>query len=361
MSAPTVLDRPSPARLPGAAARRLPSWSTAVVILAALAAYPLVFADSAAHNIGILALTFGIAATGWNLLGGYAGQISFGHALYFGTGAYTTALLVRQGWSPWLAIALSLPLAALLAAAVGWPCFRLRHHYYSIATIAVAEIVFILVTNLPGLGQANGWELPVVEQSLANLQFSLLDKRPYYYVALGFFCLAALAVWLFLRGRAGNYVRAIRDDQEAAAAVGINVHRYKLAAAALSGAVTALAGGYYVMYVLFVDPPSGLGLDLSVSFTLMAVLGGVGRFWGPLLGAWVLVFVQDVTRQEFSGSGRSIDLLLYGALIVLVSITEPGGLLAIGQRLWAPVARRLRRTRAGKAAPEPAGSAEVKS
>ncbi|MEO3745793.1 branched-chain amino acid ABC transporter permease [Plantactinospora sp. B5E13] len=343
-------DRPS-------RARRLPPWTTAVLVVAALAAYPLVFLDSAAHNIGILALTFGIAATGWNLLGGYTGQISFGHALYFGAGAYTTALLVRQGWSPWLAIGIALPVAAVLAAAVGWPCFRLRHHYYSIATIAVAEIVFILVTNLPGLGQANGWELPVVEPSLANLQFSLLDKRPYYYVALGFFCLAAVAVWLFLRGRAGNYVRAIRDDQAAAAAVGINVHRYKLAAAALSGAITALAGGFYVMYVLFVDPPSGLGLDLSVSFTLMAVLGGVGRFWGPLLGAWVLVFVQDVTRQEFSGTGRSVDLLLYGALIVLISITEPGGLLAILQRIWAPIARRLRR----RSAPEPTGSGEVRA
>ncbi|RKR92965.1 amino acid/amide ABC transporter membrane protein 2 (HAAT family) [Micromonospora pisi] len=317
----------------------------AALIVAALAAYPMVFTGSAAHNIGILALTFGIAATGWNLLGGYAGQVSFGHALYFGTGAYTTALLVRDGWSPWLSIAVSLPLAALIAAVVGYPCFRLRHHYYSIATIAVAEIVFILVTNLPGLGQASGWELPVVEPSLANLQFSLLDKRPYYYVALGFFGLAAVAVWLFLGGRAGSYVRAIRDDQAAAAAVGINVRRYKLAAAALSGAITALAGGFYVMYVLFVDPPSGLGLDLSVSFTLMAVLGGVGRFWGPLLGAWVLVFVQDATRQEFSGSGRSVDLLLYGALIVLVSVTEPGGLLAIGRRARAAVARWLTRAR----------------
>lgn len=360
MSAPTVPRRPSPVRLRPLPVRRLPSWSTAVLIVAALAAYPLIFLDSAAHNIGILALTFGIAATGWNLLGGYAGQVSFGHALYFGTGAYATALLVRQGWSPWLAIALSLPLDGLLAAAVGWPCFRLRHHYYSIATIAVAEIVFILVTNLPGLGQANGWELPVVEPSLANLQFSLLDKRPYYYVALGFFCLAALAVWLFLHGRAGNYVRAIRDDQVAAAAIGVDVHRYKLAAAALSGAITALAGGFYVMYVLFVDPPSGLGLDLSVSFTLMAVLGGVGRFWGPLLGAWVLVFVQDITRQEFSGSGRSIDLLLYGALIILISITEPGGLLAILHRLWAPVARRLARTSRAEADPESVESAEVK-
>lgn len=319
-----------------------PAWLSSLAIVLALVLFPVVFTTPAAHNIGVLALIYGIAASGWNILGGYTGQISFGHALFFGAGAYTTAVLVRAGWSPWLAIALSLPLAAAIAALVGWPCFRLRHHYFSIATIAFAEIAFILVTNFEGLGQANGLELPIAEQSLANMQFSLQDKRPYYYVVLFLFGLAALAIWMFLRGRAGTYVRAIRDDQVAAAAAGIPVHRYKLAAAALSGAVTALAGGFYVMYVLFVDPPSGLGLDLSVSFALMAVLGGVGRFWGPVLGAWVLVLVQDYTRQYFSGSGRSVDLLLYGALIVIVSVTEPGGLLAIVERVRNRLARWFR-------------------
>lgn len=311
---------------------RAPQWTGPVIIFALLCGYPLVFLSPSAHNLGVLALTYAIAATGWNLLGGYAGQVSFGHALYFGVGAYVTALLVREGWSPWLAIAAGLPVAAAVAVATGFPVFRLRHHYYSIATIAVAEIAVVLVTNADWLGRANGIELPIAEPTLANLQFPLQDKRPYYYTALGFFAVAALAVALFLRGRAGKYVRAIRDDQFAAAAVGIPVRRYKLAAAALSGAVTALAGGFYVMYVLFVDPPSGLGLDLSVSITLMAVLGGAGRFFGPLLGAWVLVFVQDLTRTQFSGAGRSIDLLLYGALITVVAVTEPGGLLALASR-----------------------------
>lgn len=339
-----AVDTPTPAR------GRLPRWLAPVLVLAALVLYPLVFNTAAAQNIGILALTYAIAATGWNVLGGYAGQVSFGHALYFGVGAYTTAVLVRDGWSPWLAIAVSLPLAAAVAVIIGYPCFRLRYHYYSIATIAVAEIVVVLVTNFPGLGQANGLELPIRDASVANLQFSLLDKRPYYYVAFGMFCLAILMTWLFLRGRVGTYVRAIRDDQVAAAAVGVPVHRYKLAAAALSGGITALAGGFYGMYVLFVDPPSGLGLDLSVSFTLMAVLGGVGRFWGPLLGAWVLTAVQDVTRQHLSGSGRSIDLLLYGALIVIVAVVEPGGLLAIAERIRGAVSRWTAALRNGRRA-----------
>jgi branched-chain amino acid transport system permease protein len=321
--------------------RGWPGWATTALIFGALLSFPFVVQDSAWHNIGILALTYAIAASGWNLLGGYTGQVSFGHALYFGAGCYTTALLVRAEWSPWLAIAASLPVAAVLAVITGYPVFRLRSHYYSIATIAVAEIAFLLVTNSSWLGQANGIELPIEEYSFANLQFSLLDKRPYYFVALGLFALAAGALALFLRGRAGSYVRAIRDDQAAAAAVGIPVHRYKLSAAMLSAAITAIAGGFYVMFVLFVDPSSGLGLDLSVAFALMAVLGGAGRFWGPLLGAWVLVIVQDVTRHEFSGTGRSVDLLIYGALIVVVAVTEPGGMLALLERAWRFASRRL--------------------
>jgi branched-chain amino acid transport system permease protein len=151
-------------------------------------------------------------------------------------------------------------------------------------------------------------------------------------------------------------VRAIRDDQQAASAIGIPVHRYKLYAAMLSAAITALAGGFMVMYLQFVDPESGLGLELSVSFTLMVVLGGVGRVWGPLLGAWVLTEIQDLTRTEFtdtspfgswivstahdvfgtefSFTGRSVDLLIYGALVVVVAIVEPGGLLAMAERVW---------------------------
>lgn len=337
---------PPPVTVP--ARRRLPAgWWSAAAILAALVLYPFVFTSPASHNIGVLALTYAIAASGWNVLGGYAGQVSFGHALFFGTGAYTTAVLVREGWSPWVAIAVSLPMAGLMAAFVGYPCFRLRHHYFSIATIAFAEIAFVLVTNFDGLGQANGLELPITEQSFANIQFSLQDKRPYYFVVLGLYLLAALGIWLFLHNRAGTYVRAIRDDQVAASAVGVPVQNYKLAAAAVSGAVTGLAGSFYVLYVLFVDPPSGLGLDLSVSFALMAVLGGVGRFWGPLIGAWVLVMVQDYTRSEFSGTGRSVDLLIYGALIVVISVTEPGGLLAIVQRIRDAVLRQLRRRNTG--------------
>jgi len=340
MSAP-IVDRltrvaPAPARR-----GRSTRWLTGVAVFTALAVYPLILGGSNAQDIGIRALTFGIAATGWNVLGGYTGQVSFGHALYYGAGAYTTAMLVRHDWSPWLAIVLSLPVAATLAVVIGYPTFRLRHHYYSIATIAVAEIVFLLVITNTALGQANGLELPITEPSLANLQFSLQDKRPYYYVALALFGLVALAVTVFLRGRAGSYVRAIRDDQLAAAAVGIPVQRYKIFAAALSAAITALAGGFYVMFVLFVDPPSGLGLDLSVSFTLMAVLGGAGRLWGPLLGAWVLVGLQSLTREQLSGSGRSVDLLIYGALIVVIAVIEPGGIIAILERVrrrirWAP-------------------------
>jgi branched-chain amino acid transport system permease protein len=318
---------------------RWPGWATSALIFAALAAYPLIYFDGV--DLGTRVLYYAIAAMGWNVLGGYTGQVSFGHALYFGVGAYITVMLVVAGWSPWLGIAASLPVAALIALVTGFPVLGLRGHYFSIATIAVAEIGLLLVQQSERLHKAAGFLVPRSERSLANLRFDPRDPRPYYYVALGFLALTALVVWLFLRGKAGSYVRAIRDDQQAAAAVGIPVRRYKLYSAMLSAAITALAGGFMVMYVRFVDPENGFGLELSVAFTLMAVLGGVGRFWGPLLGAWVLLLVNDTTRQALSGSGQSLDLVIFGALVVVVAVVEPGGLLAIAERIRNAVVRRL--------------------
>lgn len=323
--------------------RGWPGWATAVVIFGVLALYPLVFTENVDHDLGTRALYFAIAATGWNLLGGYTGQISFGHALYFGAGAYGTVLLVEAGYSPWIAIPASLPPAILLALVTGFPVFALRRHYFSIATIAVAEIGVLIALDSEWLNKAAGISLPAKDWGLANLQFSPMDKRPYYYIALALFGLAVLAVWLFLRGKAGSYVKAIRDDQDAASAIGVPVRRYKLYSAMLSAAITALAGAFMVMYIQFVEPHSGFGIDLSVQFTLMVVLGGVGRFWGPLLGAWVLIFVQDATRSAFSGSGKSIDLLIYGALVVVVAVAEPGGLLAVAERIRNAVTRRFRK------------------
>lgn len=310
--------------------------AAAALVLAAivLIAYPFVVTASFWQNVGVLALTLGIAATGWNVIGGYAGQVSFGQAVFFAAGAYSTALLVRSGWSPWPAMTVGAVVAVALSVAIGFPTFRLRGHYFAIATIAAGEIARAVVDNTEGLGAARGLTIPIAgEGGLWDLQFAIRDKTPYYLVALGLFALASLAVWLVIRGRSGSYFRAVRDDQEAAAATGIPVRRYKLYAFALSAALTSVAGSFFAMYVGFVDPLSTLSLSLSISIALIAVLGGVGTLWGPVLGAWTLVALQELSRTELSGSGRAIDLIMFGLAIVIVAVFEPGGLVGAWRRL----------------------------
>lgn len=314
-----------------------PPWRTLVGIgatLVLLIVYPFALPSVFATNVGILALTFATAAVGWNLLGGYTGQVSFGHALFFGIGAYTTAIGVRHGWSPWLTLVAGAVLAGIAALLVMWPTSRLRNHYFSIATIAVTQIVMILVTNLDWLGRASGLELPIPDQDgLASLSFDPRDKTPYYFVALALFVLAWLAGAWLLRGRLGVYAMAVRDDQEAAAAIGVSVRQVKLVMAGVSGMIAAVPGAFFAMYVGLVDPSSALGLNLSIQIALIAVLGGVGTLAGPLLGAWTLIFLQEYTRTELSSTGRSLDLLIYGALIVLVTLAEPGGIVGLTKRL----------------------------
>lgn len=298
-----------------------------------LIAYPLVIKESFWQNLAILVLVNATAAAAWNVLGGFSGQVSFGHSIFFGIGAYTTGFLLLRGVSPWLGLLAGAGLAVAAGLAIGFPVFRLRSHYFSIATIAVQQVIFTLVINNGALGAGTGLELPIKTASLANLQFSARDKTAYHLVALAFFGLTSLLVWLYLRGRPGAYARAIRDDEEVARSMGVPVRRYKLYAIALSGALTALAGAFYAMYVLFVDPHTVLALNRSIEIVLVAVLGGAGTLWGPLVGAGVLGVFQQVTRVQFSGAGNSLDFVIYGLLVMAIAIFEPAGLMGLVRRL----------------------------
>ena len=313
-------------------------FAPVVVVGLLLFAYPFVVKDPFWQNIGVLVLINASAAAAWNLLGGFTGQVSFGHSIFYGAGAYTTGfLLVRFGLSPWLGMIAGCLVAVAAGIVIGFPVFRLRSHYFSIATIATQQVIFIVVVNNKALGAATGIELPLRDASLGNLQFSTRDLLPYHLIALAMFGLASLAIWLFLRGKAGAYVRAIRDDEEVARAMGAPVRRYKLYALALSAAITALAGGFYGMFSLFIDPNVVLSLNLSIAIVLVGVLGGAGSLWGPLVGAWVLEIIQEETRVHLSGVGNAFDLVVYGLLVMLIAVVEPAGLVGMGRRL----ARRL--------------------
>ncbi len=304
-----------------------------LLILFALLAFPLVFTLPFPRHVMIMIFLYATLAQAWNLLAGYCGQISLGHAVFFGAGAYTSSVLAKEfGVSPWIGMLVGAVLAVALSQLIGYPVFRLRGHYFAIATIAVGEVVQTLVMSWDRVGGARGLFVPIKRpDSFVNFQFHD-SKQTYYYIALGFLLLALWLTHRVVHTRTGFYFRAIREDQDAAASLGVPVARYKLIAMALSAGLTAMAGTFYAQYILFIDPESVLPLALSIQICLIAVLGGLGTLWGPVLGAAILGPLSEGTRIYLGGSGKAIDLLVFGALIVIVSVIQPGGIMSLTQR-----------------------------
>jgi branched-chain amino acid transport system permease protein len=300
-----------------------------------LVAYPLVVGRPSWQNAVILMLMTAQLGVAWNILGGYAGQVSLGHAAFFGTGAYVSTLLsVRLGVSPWLGMLAGGLTASAFSAVVGWPCFRLRGHYFAMATIAVVEIVQAVVNGWEALGGAVGLSLPLSdERGLAGFVFNR-SKLPYHYIALALLAVTLLANWLVARSRTGYYLRAIKDEPDAARSLGVSLTRYKLYAIAVSSFFAATGGTLYAQKELFIDPGSTLSTTLSIKIALVAILGGVGTLFGPVLGAAVLTGIEETTRILLGGSGRGTDLVVYGALVVLIAVYKPAGLMGWIHEWW---------------------------
>jgi branched-chain amino acid transport system permease protein len=308
----------------------------AALLLLAVVAFPLVFTGPFPRHVMIMIFLYGALATAWNILAGYCGQISLGHAVYFGIGAYTSTLLGREiALTPWLGMLAGALVAVLVSQLIGYPCFRLRGHYFAIATIGFGEIVQTSVLNWDRVGAARGLFVPIKRpDSLLNFQFHE-SKFVYYYIALVLLALALGVTRWIERSRRGHYFRAIKEDQDAAASLGVPVAREKQAAMAVSAALTALGGTFWAQYVLFIDPESVFPLSLSILICLVAVLGGVGSLWGPLLGAAVLVPLSEGTRVFLGGTGKALDLLIYGALIMAIAVFQPAGLMGLVRQLGA--------------------------
>jgi branched-chain amino acid transport system permease protein len=281
--------------------------------------------DPYTANLLIIALLFAGLAQSWNLLGGFCGQISLGHALYFGLGAYLTTL-ARLDHIPTLA---ALPAAALVggiaAVLIGLPVFRLTGHHYAIATLVIAEAVYLLFLNWDWVGAASGLFVSYQGESWLDLSFRT-SKFPYLLAMLLYAGGITALAWALSAARLGYDWRAVRDDPAAAASLGVGVHQVKLLAALLSGAGTALGGGLYAAYVNYVDPDSVMASRLSIEIALPAVMGGVGTLWGPLIGAAVEVPVSEFSRSYMGGSGQGFDLMVYGGLIMAIALFRPEGL-----------------------------------
>jgi branched-chain amino acid transport system permease protein len=311
----------------------------AVVIAVAL--LPLASSNPAHLNLAILVLMAAQLGVAWNLLGGYAGQVSLGHAAFYGVGAYTsTLLLLNFGVNPWLGMLVGGLVAAGLSFGFGWSCFRLKGHYFAMATIAVVEIVQIVFTNWDYAGAAVGLTIPMNQRGWGAMVFA--DKQPYYLLALGLLLLTLAATWAVERSHVGYYLRAIKDEPDAARSIGIHIARYKQVALALSAFFTALGGSLYAQKELYIDPGSVLTTALSIKMALVSILGGVGTLFGPVVGAVVLTTIEELTRAAFGGSGRGTDTMIYAGLIVVIAVYYPSGLVG----WWHERVRRIKNKRA---------------
>jgi len=316
-------------------------WIFPAAFLAVALAVPM-FADASRLNLAILVLMAAQLGVSWNIVGGYAGQVSLGHAAFFGIGAYTsTLLLVKFGVNPWIGLLAGGAVAAALSLAFGWSCFRLKGHYFAMATIAVAELVQIFFTEWDYGGAAVGLSVPMDKTGWAWMNFA--TKLPYYWLALALL-VATLAVNLWIeRSWLGYYFRAIKDEPDAARSIGVNIARYKQVALSISAFFTALGGSLYAQKELFIDPGSVLATGLSIKMALVSILGGVGTLFGPLVGSVVLTSIEEFTRSMFGGTGRGTDIIIYAALIIFIAVFYPTGLVGWWRSLRWPRARSIAR------------------
>jgi len=295
---------------------------TAVLLL--LIFVPLIVETRYSQHVMILVLLYVALGSAWNILGGFAGQLSLGHAAFFGIGAYTSAVIAsKTSLSPWLAIVIGPLVVPPMALIVGWICFRLRGPYFTLATIAVGEVVRLLTLNWTSL---TGGAVGVIIRASV---FDGTSKLPYYYIILIIAVSSIVLCSLLSRRKLGYYLMAIREDEETAESIGINTTRYKLIALALSASLTAIAGAFYANYFLFVDPTMVLPLALSVEIVLIVIIGGLGTVAGPILGAILLKLSSELFRNEFAQA----SLLIYGVLLIVVILFMPGGLIGGVQKI----------------------------
>ncbi len=302
-----------------------------IAVLAALAPLPLLVHSDFWLHFAIMTLYFALLGQAWNLLGGYAGQRSFGHAAFFGTGAYAAALLQLDfGVSPWLCLILAGVFGGAAGTLVGLLSFRygLRGSYFALITLAFAELFRIVADSVPFTGAGVGIQVPL-RQTAANFQFP--DKAGFYAVILALTAFATAIAWRVENSCFGADLVALRENEDAARALGIDVTRTKLRAITLSGALTGLAGSFYVQYFLYLDPRLAYGVEISVAALLVPLIGGVGTVFGPLLGAVTLRALNELSGS-ITGNAPGLNLMLYGVLLIVILAFLPNGLVSLRLR-----------------------------
>src|SRR6202166_4573809 len=295
------------------------------VVVALLAAVPFVTASNVVLNFLVVALLIALVGQGWNLLGGYGGQYSFGHAAFFGTGAYVTAILqVRYGINAWLAFAAGIVSGAAVGAVIGALAFRsgLRGSYFALVTLAFAEVLRILASVAPITGAGVGM---LIRLDLRPEAFQFQSRAPFYWIILGLVGVSLILLRLIEDSRFGAYLIAVRENEDAAKSLGVDPTLIKLGAMTVSAAITAAGGCFYVQYFLFVDAGIAYGPWISIEALLAPIVGGVGTVFGPLLGALVVKTLGEATKLV-AGDAPGLDLVIYGCVLILIVAFAPTGI-----------------------------------
>lgn len=276
--------------------------------------------------IAINVLFFAYLGQAWNLIGGYAGQLSAGHAVFVGVGGYAAAVLAAEtGLTPWIGMFVGGALAAVLGGVIGYLGFRfgLRGFYFVLLTVAVAEVCRIVVSNWERVGGAVGFYITFTGDPR---RLSFQDDRAWYYIALALLVLATAIVWIVERRRFGIYLTAIREDETACEALGVDTLRYKLLAMMLSSFLTGLAGAFYAYRYSSLQPNAVFGIPLSVEIIIRPIVGGAGTLAGPIVGSLILTPLAELSRALFGQGGwHGAHLVLYGVLLVAVVLFVPQG------------------------------------
>jgi len=312
---------------------------TGMAVVLCLAILPLLIKNDFYLDGLILIFIWGAFAGSWNILAGYAGMVSLGHNAFFGIGAYTsTLLLLHFGLSPWIGMFVGGLLATCVGLILGLVCFRLRSHYFALATLAFGEVSYILAVSWRSLtGGSEGLALPI-QPSLYLFSFS--SKLPYVYIGLALFLIGIGISYAIENSRLGYYLKAFRENEDAARALGVRTGRVRLIAMALSSFLSAVIGTFYAQYIVFVDPTSVIRIQISVQVALFVIVGGIGTTLGPAIGAMIFIPITILLRAQMGTSLPGLHMIIYGIILVVVLLYIPQGIF-VKLRERVPILKRI--------------------
>jgi branched-chain amino acid transport system permease protein len=294
------------------------------LLLALLLVVPILVDDAFVFHIFVTICIFAALSTAWNIVGGYAGQLSLGHGIFYGIGAYVGMMLVNNGITPWVGMFVAAALAAAVAVVISYPCFRLRGPFFALATIALLEVFHTLAIHFRSItGGSTGMMVPL---QLGWEWMIFRERLPSLLIAFGLLLFTLAIAWALRSHRLGFYLVATRERESAAKAAGVGTVRVRIIAAAVSAALTAMVGTFHAMYLTFIDPESAFSLALSIQIAMFALIGGIGTVFGPLLGAIMLVPITEFARGYLGAEAIGLHGFVYGVVLVLVVLFIPDGI-----------------------------------